>query len=79
MLSMIYLSNMFRIISKTLLIEFCCPVHNSSGRKWVCQTVSNIYFNSEQKILNAEIQKDDIKKSKACQCGKTFGGVLMFI
>ena len=32
------------------LTEFCCPVHNSSGCMWVCRTISNIYFNNEQKI-----------------------------
>ena len=39
------------------LTEFCCPLHNTS----------NIYVNNEQKISNAEIRKDDIKKFKARQ------------
>ena len=52
------------------LPEFCCPVHNSSGGMWVCQTISNIYFNNEQKISNAEIRKDDINKFKARQTEK---------
>ena len=49
------------------LTEFCCSVHNFSGRMWVCRTISNIYFNNDQKISNAEIRKDDIKKFKARQ------------
>ena len=51
-------------------IEFCCPAHISSGRKWMCRTVSNIYFNNEQNIANAEIRKDDIRKFKARQTEK---------
>ena len=73
-----HVTNNIRICAEYLLsvyspqIDFFCPTHLSSGRKWVYRTVTNIYFNNEQKISNAEIRKDDIRKFKARQIEKRY-------
>ena len=51
-------------------IEFHCDIHASPGKKMVNKIITNVFFNNEQKLSNADRRKDEIKNFKMRQIQK---------
>ena len=53
-----------RIVGPT---TFSCKEHASLCRSWALRTIANIFFNNQQKIINEQIRKDQVKDFKSTQ------------